>query len=571
MASKLGLLSFELSRIGKLEYDPEFDRQVFNGVSQHRAYIQPIVNSAHKDIMRCMCETISTSLTFSQGSLVNLNNFLHVGSILYHAEIHDYDMNPAYTCLLCVINYHRLDPASSYKITINIEEIPNSKFTVNDKDIIVKVGFTNRHLAALANLLDEKFMLKGRIEIMPIILRGYYGVPRYMSSSDNRVLEYDFDDNEILYKVKSKYQTIEVIQSKSLGKMLLLNRVPSISEFDLQQTHAFIDSGYIDYKQKECLILGGGDGSLLNVLLKQEVKSVILVEIDRQVLEASSIFFPQFKINPDVLESERYKIIIDDVEKYLSQLILDNNDNNIRDGGGDRVLDGNNHIKKTWQIIFNDMTLEPHCVDKKPNKLPQQQKELPVDVNKEASNTERSEQINDVLCKLTITQRNLTKSTITTNTNTKSHVVGSSHHNHEINNEKQQDEDAQTREPITDTDSCLSKLELRQQSSPWWFLEKYLNLAMACLDVGGLFIMRLQSVNDTYHLLTFEQFLMNSNYNVEFEVRKSYVPTRMEVCCFYTIKKLGIKNINTQHEDHIQVNHPAPEASSSKDTTTERV
>lgn len=46
--------------------------------------------------------------------------------------------------------------------------------------------------------------------------------------------------------------------------------------------------GKEDYKDKEIVILGGGDGALLYELLKENPKNVIMLEIDDVVMKACS-------------------------------------------------------------------------------------------------------------------------------------------------------------------------------------------------------------------------------------------------------------------------------------------
>ncbi len=52
-----------------------------------------------------------------------------------------------------------------------------------------------------------------------------------------------------------------------------------IAESDLVYTQALLGDGRVDYNDKSVLILGGGDGGVLHELLKQNPKSVVMVEI----------------------------------------------------------------------------------------------------------------------------------------------------------------------------------------------------------------------------------------------------------------------------------------------------
>ncbi len=52
-----------------------------------------------------------------------------------------------------------------------------------------------------------------------------------------------------------------------------------IAESDLVYTQALLGDGRVDYNDRSVLILGGGDGGVLHELLKQNPKSVVMVEI----------------------------------------------------------------------------------------------------------------------------------------------------------------------------------------------------------------------------------------------------------------------------------------------------
>ena len=52
-----------------------------------------------------------------------------------------------------------------------------------------------------------------------------------------------------------------------------------IAESDLVYTQALLGNGRADYKDKNVLILGGGDGGVLHELLKENPRSVVMVEI----------------------------------------------------------------------------------------------------------------------------------------------------------------------------------------------------------------------------------------------------------------------------------------------------
>ena len=64
-----------------------------------------------------------------------------------------------------------------------------------------------------------------------------------------------------------------------------------LAESDIDYTKALLGNGRESYKDKDILILGGGDGGVLNELLKESPKFVTMVEISLHAL-CSPIKYP---------------------------------------------------------------------------------------------------------------------------------------------------------------------------------------------------------------------------------------------------------------------------------------
>merc|ERR1711942_355096 len=77
--------------------------------------------------------------------------------------------------------------------------------------------------------------------------------------------------------------------------------------------------GVQDYKNKDVLILGGGDGALLHELLKETPKFVTMVDIDEAVMRACKEYMRSVCGTVlDTFETDKYKIIVDDALKWLA-------------------------------------------------------------------------------------------------------------------------------------------------------------------------------------------------------------------------------------------------------------
>lgn len=131
---------------------------------------------------------------------------------------------------------------------------------------------------------------------LPPLQRG--PLTRFFPTADERVIEYDID--RVLYDKRSEFQKIQIVHSKSLGNMLVLDELQNIAEADLIYTETLMRRGVEDYAGKEICILGGGDGALLYELLKEKPKHVVMLEIDDMVMQACNKYMNS--ICGDVLE-----------------------------------------------------------------------------------------------------------------------------------------------------------------------------------------------------------------------------------------------------------------------------
>lgn len=427
MAVKQALVSFEFQQVKGLIYEPQHDHDFAASDPGPNESIQPVISKAFARIKKCVARSVNSNFNFGFSRLQNMNNYLFIAVTALQAELLNCDETSSSTSSLLTMKFYRLFPSIDYKVTIDIEEMPNSTSCDNNLRLVTH-GLTNMHIATLAGLLDFKFKLDGRIEFVPLIKRGLYDVPRYVYSSDHRILEYDYD--EIIYQHKSDYQDIKILHSASLGNQLLLDNRPSQSENDIQFTWAMMDRDIVEYKDKSVLILGGGDGCLLHDTLAQEPRFVTMVEIDAAVIDACRTHMHQIEGLLDTTEGPKHQILIDDCKHMLREY---------------------SNKRTKFDIILNDLTTVPRA------------------------------------------------------------KRGDLHQAFEPNSV--------------------------QKSNYWHFIEPIFNLALECLSSSGCYITKVTGKADVVALEEFEDFLMNSSYNLDYEARESYVPSLCEVIVFYTIRK----------------------------------
>ncbi|ODM87694.1 Spermine synthase [Orchesella cincta] len=89
---------------------------------------------------------------------------------------------------------------------------------------------------------------------------------------------------------------------------------------DLVYTESIMCRGKEDFKGKEILILGGGDGALLNELRKEDPKKVIMVEIDEMVMQACKTYLRSVCGDSlDNYQGDNYQIIVGDCIAHMEK------------------------------------------------------------------------------------------------------------------------------------------------------------------------------------------------------------------------------------------------------------
>jgi spermidine synthase len=129
---------------------------------------------------------------------------------------------------------------------------------------------------------------------------------------------------EIRYHIKkqllskrSKYQQIDIIENENFGKILFLDNDVQIAERDAHIYNWNMVSPLIEAKNSlnKVAILGGGDGGVLYELLKYNPRSVVLVDIDEEVIKASKRYLR--RICKNAFSNPKVTIVIDDVNNFL--------------------------------------------------------------------------------------------------------------------------------------------------------------------------------------------------------------------------------------------------------------
>jgi spermidine synthase len=101
---------------------------------------------------------------------------------------------------------------------------------------------------------------------------------------------------KVLFSGKSDFQSVDVVETKGYGKMLLNDGLVMVTERDEFIYHDMIAHVplFVHPNPKNVLIIGGGDGgSAREVLRHSNVEKCTMVEIDKMVVDACKEFIPQ--------------------------------------------------------------------------------------------------------------------------------------------------------------------------------------------------------------------------------------------------------------------------------------
>ena len=125
---------------------------------------------------------------------------------------------------------------------------------------------------------------------------------------------------KIITSQKSKFQNILIFDSKYFGRILTLDKVIQITEFDhFYYSEMLSHIPVITHgKVKRVLIIGGGDGAIAHEVLKHNsIKEVFICEIDQDVINLSIKYLK--KINFGSLKNPKVKIIIEDASQFIKR------------------------------------------------------------------------------------------------------------------------------------------------------------------------------------------------------------------------------------------------------------
>lgn len=148
---------------------------------------------------------------------------------------------------------------------------------------------------------------------------------------------------DVLYSKQSAFQKVDIVQTESYGRMLLLDGLVMTNEKDEFIYHELISHVPMlaHPNPRQVLVIGGGDGGTVREVLKHpSLERVVLCEIDGDVINSCREFLPTIA---GKLGDPKVEIVVGDGAAYIANhknafdvIIIDSTDPDI--GPGEKLF-----------------------------------------------------------------------------------------------------------------------------------------------------------------------------------------------------------------------------------------
>ena len=141
----------------------------------------------------------------------------------------------------------------------------------------------------------------------------------WIEETHSNNMRFGFRFTQKLFEKQSQFQKVEVVDTPSLGKVLLNDGLFMVSDQDEFIYHDMIAHVplYTHPNPKKVLVIGGGDGGTAREVLRHPgVEKCTMVEIDELVVDACKEHIP---ITASVFNNKKLDLKIDDGVKFVKE------------------------------------------------------------------------------------------------------------------------------------------------------------------------------------------------------------------------------------------------------------
>lgn len=162
---------------------------------------------------------------------------------------------------------------------------------------------------------------------------------------------------DVLCRVRSPFQRIEILETTSCGRMLILDGTIQLTERDECIYHEMMTHVplFAHGSAQRVLIVGGGDGGILRETLKHKVEHVTMVEIDQRLIDECRRHLP--RVSGSAFDDPRVTLVIGDGASFAAKsrdkydvIIVDSTD---RVGPG-RILYTRSFYRNCSRLLASD-------------------------------------------------------------------------------------------------------------------------------------------------------------------------------------------------------------------------
>lgn len=146
--------------------------------------------------------------------------------------------------------------------------------------------------------------------------KGWFYIEE-LSKNTSRIMRL----SKIYMSFRSEHHEIDLVETVDFGPILFIDHKVQLSKSDEYIYHeSLVHPALFSHPNPErILIIGGGDGGTLREVLKHNcVKDVILVDLDRDVIDVSRKHMSY--IHQGSFDDPRVTIVIDDGRKFISEV-----------------------------------------------------------------------------------------------------------------------------------------------------------------------------------------------------------------------------------------------------------
>ena len=144
-------------------------------------------------------------------------------------------------------------------------------------------------------------------------------MPDWFDETDAEDLIIRFAVDSVVIRERTEFQDLAIFDSPRFGRVLALDGIVQLTEADEYVYHEMIAHvPLLSHGQaRRVLVIGGGDGGAIREVLKHGVEEVVMVELDRKVVEACREHLPS--VSAGAFEDPRLELRFEDGVAYVAK------------------------------------------------------------------------------------------------------------------------------------------------------------------------------------------------------------------------------------------------------------